>query len=54
MLMYSTNRLFQIGIYSFEEIIGYQIYAKELSLKVQKIEKNMPFSIITIVLLGEH
>ncbi len=42
-----------MGIYSFEEIIGHQIYAKNLS-KILIARKNMSFSIITTVWLGEH
>ncbi len=43
-----------IGIYSFEEIIGYQMYAKYKCLKVQQVGKNMPFLVIIMVWLDEH
>ncbi len=46
--------VFQIGIYSFKEIIDYRINAKKKKSKNTIGRKNMPFSVITMVCLEEH
>ncbi len=46
-------RVFQIGIYSFEEIIGYQNLFKKM-FKSAIGQKKLSFSVITKLWLGEH